>query len=196
MMRLERTIILGVLLSIPCFLLAQTHLTAAGPIPFAVFDRDNNGFISQQEFASTHAERWALRAQLGYPVGWAVNPAFLSFNSDDDGKLTQKNLLAGQQRQRLLNGARARVGRMRMGGRGRNMPTFSDFDMNRDGVLMRDEFEQARAKRISERASQGYMMRNLANAPTFASIDSDGDGLVTQKEFLSAQIAHRQQRFK
>jgi Ca2+-binding EF-hand superfamily protein len=83
-----------------------------------------------------------------------------------------------------------------MGMGGRNMPAFSEFDMNGDGVLKQDEFEQARAKRISERASQGYLMRNLANAPTFASIDKDSNGEVTPQEFVAAQIAHRKQRFK
>jgi Ca2+-binding EF-hand superfamily protein len=196
MMRLERSIILGVLLLFPGFLVAQPQLTATGPIPFTVFDKDNNGFISQQEFSSTHAERLTLRAQLGYPEGRSVNSQFRNFDSNDDGKLTEKELLAGQHRQRFMNRAGAKGGRMGICDRGRNMPTFCDFDMNRDGVLKQDEFYQARAKRISERASQGYQMRNLANAPTFDSIDSDGDGLVTPKEFLAAQLAHRQQRFK
>jgi Ca2+-binding EF-hand superfamily protein len=195
MMRLERSILLGALFSFSGLLVAQTQLTATGPIPFTIFDRDNNGFISQQEFASTHADRLTLRAQMGYPVGGAVNTQFRNFDSNDDGKLTEKELLAGQHRQRLMNSAGPRGGRMGMGGWGRNMPTFNDFDINRDGVLKQDEFEQARAKRIRERVSQGYMMRNLANAPTFTSIDSDGNGLVTPNEFMAAQIAHRQQRF-
>ncbi|MEW8027619.1 MAG: EF-hand domain-containing protein [Candidatus Thiodiazotropha sp.] len=194
MMKLDRSIVLGVLLTIPGFLVAQTQLTATGPIPFTVFDRDSNGFISQQEFASIHAERVALRAQLGYPAGRAASPVFRDFDSNDDGKLTEQELLAGQHYNRLMNRGGPKGRRMGMGGR--NMPAFSDFDINGDGVLQKDEFEQARAKRISERASQGYLMRNLANAPSFASIDSDSNGEVTPEEFQAAQIAHRQQRIR
>ncbi|PVV08321.1 MAG: hypothetical protein B6D77_12210 [gamma proteobacterium symbiont of Ctena orbiculata] len=194
MMKLERSILMGLLSIIPGFLVAQTELTATGPIPFAVFDSDNNGFISQQEFASTHAQRRVLRTRMGYPMGRAANPVFRSFDSNDDGQLSEKELLAGQHKNRMMGGGGPRAGRMGMGGR--NMPAFSDFDMNKDGVLEQDEFQQARAKRISERASQGYMLRNLANAPSFASIDSDGNGTVTPEEFRAAQLAHRQQRLR
>jgi Ca2+-binding EF-hand superfamily protein len=79
---------------------------------------------------------------------------------------------------------------------GPNMPAFADFDLNQDGALTKEEFQQARAKRISERASQGYQMRNLANAPSFESIDSDGNGEVSPDEFNTAQMAHRQQRMR
>lgn len=194
MMKLDKSIILGMLLTIPGLLVAQTQMPVSGPIPFAVFDRDGNGLISQQEFESVHAERRALRAELGYPMGRASTPVFRNFDSNDDGQLTEKELLAGQNRNQLMRGGDAKVGRMGMGGR--HMPAFSDFDLNNDGVLKQAEFEQARANRIKERLSQGYQMRNLANAPTFASIDSDSNGVVTPQEFSAAQAAHRQQRFR
>ncbi|MES9814116.1 MAG: EF-hand domain-containing protein [Candidatus Thiodiazotropha sp.] len=193
MMKLNRAIVMSVLLIVPGFLLAQTQLTATGPIPFSVFDRDGNGFISQQEFTTTHAERRALRAQRSYPMGRMANPVFQNFDSNDDGRISEKELLAGQHANRLMKGS---SGMGMKGMRGRDMPMFSDFDMNGDGVLKQDEFEQARAKRISERASQGYLMRNLANAPTFASIDRDSNGVVTPDEFRAAQITHRQQRIR
>jgi Ca2+-binding EF-hand superfamily protein len=72
------------------------------------------------------------------------------------------------------------------------MPAFSEFDLNNDGLLQSQEFEQARAQRIRERSQQGYMMRNLQNAPPFTSIDRNGDGVVTPEEFAAAQAQHRQ----
>jgi Ca2+-binding EF-hand superfamily protein len=72
------------------------------------------------------------------------------------------------------------------------MPTFSEFDLDGDGLLKRQEFEQARAQRIRERIEQGYRMRNLQNAPTFTTIDSNGDGVVSAPEFAAAQTRHRQ----
>ncbi|MCU7923655.1 MAG: hypothetical protein KZQ88_13260 [Candidatus Thiodiazotropha sp. (ex Dulcina madagascariensis)] len=73
-------------------------------------------------------------------------------------------------------------------------PPFSAFDLNGDGVLVQAEFDQVRAQRISQRASQGYLMRNLPNAPTFSAIDSDGNGQVTPEELSAAQLRHRRQR--
>lgn len=76
---------------------------------------------------------------------------------------------------------------------GRNLPSFADYDLNGDGSLTEQEFNEAKGKRIQERAQQGYAMRNLANAPTFGAIDSNSDGRVDPQEFTAAQAQHRQQ---
>lgn len=72
-------------------------------------------------------------------------------------------------------------------GMGRNMPTFADFDLNKDGKIIESEFNQARTQRISERAQQGYRMRNIGNAPSFQAIDRNGDGAISNAEFAVHQ---------
>jgi Ca2+-binding EF-hand superfamily protein len=76
-------------------------------------------------------------------------------------------------------------------GRGRNMPSFSDFDLNGDGVLLKEEFYDARAKRMYDRAEQGFALRNADKAPAFESVDTNGDGKVDAKEFEYHQQQHR-----
>jgi Ca2+-binding EF-hand superfamily protein len=76
---------------------------------------------------------------------------------------------------------------------GRNAPSFQDFDLNGDGLITADEFQQARAKRISERASAGFPMRGLSNAPSFEDIDANHDGVVTPAEFEAWQAQRRLQ---
>jgi hypothetical protein len=64
-------------------------------------------------------------------------------------------------------------------GMGHNMPTFEDFDLDKNGYLHKEEFIEARTKRISERAKEGYMMRGLSNMMEFEDIDKDADGKIT-----------------
>ncbi len=79
-------------------------------------------------------------------------------------------------------------------GMGRNMPTFSEYDLDRDGKLIENEFNEARSKRRSERAQQGYQMRNIGNAPSFADIDTNDDGEINPEEFAAHQSRRRQQK--
>jgi Ca2+-binding EF-hand superfamily protein len=78
-------------------------------------------------------------------------------------------------------------------GMGMNMPTFADFDLDGNGGLTKQEFYEARAERMRERAQQGFPMRNAPNAPPFETLDSDGDGIISPDEFTAAQTAHRRQ---
>ena len=82
-------------------------------------------------------------------------------------------------------------------GKGHNMPMFSDCDLNGDGVIVAEEFYEARSKRMAERAAEGRMMKNAANAPSFESIDTNGDGEISPGEFDAHQaemMEKRQQR--
>lgn len=76
-------------------------------------------------------------------------------------------------------------------GMGRNRPAFSTYDLNGDGRIVEQEFNEARANRMSERAQQGYPMRNAGKAPAFQALDRNGDGIVNADEFA----AHQAQRF-
>jgi hypothetical protein len=72
------------------------------------------------------------------------------------------------------------------------MPAFADFDLNKDGKITEEEFNEARAARIADRAQQGYPMRGLANASSFADIDTSHDGTLSPAEFAAHQATHRQ----
>lgn len=81
-------------------------------------------------------------------------------------------------------------------GKGMNMPTFADFDLNGDGKMTEDEFNQARSERIAKRAKEGRKMKNLANAPSFADIDTDADDSVSPEEFAAHQAEHHSKMHK
>lgn len=76
-------------------------------------------------------------------------------------------------------------------GMGRNMPTFSEYDLNGDGKIVEQEFNEARAKRMGERAQQGFPMRNAGNAPAFKEMDQNGDGALSAEEFAAHQKMQR-----
>jgi len=186
--------------------MAQGGATGAaaqpGPMDFAQFDRDGDGAVTEAEFNQARAERIAQRSSAGAPMrGLANAPAFSEIDQNDDGTLTQEELASFRQ-QRMRGGGgtgpgAGAPGRGTGGGMGRGMgrmggqmPAFSAFDSDGDGVLTEDELAEGRAQRIKERSQQGYRMRNLANAPSFETIDQDGDGTVDKQEFETAQREH------
>ncbi|WP_232769188.1 EF-hand domain-containing protein [Colwellia sp. Bg11-28] len=189
-------------LSVTSMAAVSEELPDRGPIPFASYDQDGNGFISEQEFTQVRSERMAMKAAQGRPMKGAGNtPSFKVFDKDLDGQLTQEELIAGQQLQmQNRSGTQGQSSKMGQGrsqgagmGKNSNMPPFSEFDINGDGIILEQEFYNARAARITKRAEQGYPMRNIANAPSFADIDTNGDAQVSSKEFAEHQVKHRQQ---
>ncbi len=65
----------------------------------------------------------------------------------------------------------------------KNLPTFEQYDLNNDGKITQSELEEARAKRMSQKAKEGKMLRNAGNAPAFADMDKNRDGSLNPEEF-------------
>ncbi|WP_345992549.1 EF-hand domain-containing protein [Sulfurimonas sp. HSL-1716] len=70
-----------------------------------------------------------------------------------------------------------------MAAMGNNMPSFGDYDTNKDGKITQKEFNYERQERMKEKAEEGRMMRNAQNAPNFSDIDTNGDGVINKREF-------------
>lgn len=196
---LNKTVPLGLIIAVASVispLSAQSEeLPARGPIPFSAFDQDSSGFITQDEFDTVRAQRMAEKAADGRPMrGAASAPSFSEFDKNADGQLSQDELAAGQQAQmekrRSMGYGMSQGQGSGMGNgmnKGMNMPAFSDCDLNGDGKILEEEFYQARNKRMSERAEQGYQMKNAAMAPPFSVVDANGDGEISAEEFAAHQ---------
>lgn len=176
------------------------EIPSRGPIPFSTYDKDGNNLISEEEFNLVREERMSIRAAEGRSMrGAAGAPTFSKFDANNDGQLTHDELVAAQNAQMekrrgmgMGQGSGKGQGSGMSNGMGMNMPAYAEYDLNGDGKILEKEFYEARNTRVSERAQQGYQMRNLANAPSFADIDINGDGEISAEEFTAHQTLHRQ----
>jgi len=177
-----------------------------GPVPFSVFDMDQNGSISETEFYSVRQQRMAAKASEGKKMKcMASAPSFADLDTNGDGQLSPEELSAGQKAhmgkcQEMGQGAAKGMGMHGKGMHGKgmkgNMPAFPDFDLDGDGVITEVEFNEAHAKRMSEMAAKGHQMKHAGEAPGFSGIDSNGDGGISAQEFSDHQAAHHQQMHK
>ncbi|MDB4433226.1 EF-hand domain-containing protein [bacterium] len=168
-----------------------SSLPLQGPIPFEVFDLDGSGGISEQEFDEVHGRRAEVRGKAGLPALSKSRP-FSSLDSDGDGEITPAELEAVRGAAGLGPGRGPGMRGGRGSGRGGSPPTFSEFDLNGDGVVGEQEFIDARTARIAKRVREGRMMRGLIHARTFSDLDIDGDGSLTPEEFAAVVQSHRQ----
>ena len=79
------------------------------------------------------------------------------------------------------------------GGKGmkHNMPTYADFDLDGDGKIVEQEFNQAHAERMAKMAAEGREMKHAGEFPGFAGIDTNGDGVISEEELSTHQAEHR-----
>ncbi|MDY0403581.1 EF-hand domain-containing protein [Sulfurovum sp.] len=99
-----------------------------------------------------------------------------------------------RQQYRGLNAGPGRMGKCGDGGMGKmgsrrmmQMPKFSEYDLNNDGAITEQEFQEGHTQRMNKLAQEGRMLRNAGKAPAFSEIDTDKDGKINAEEFQSHQ---------
>jgi Ca2+-binding EF-hand superfamily protein len=139
-----------------------------GPVPFAEFDADNSGFVSEEEFNATRAAHLAAMAAAGRPMkGAATAPSFADLDSDEDGQLSEEELTAGQKaHMRAMHGH---------GKHGKGMH-------KRHGKMHHAKAQKAQPKTMK--------------MATFEDIDTDGDGSISREEFAAHHASHHGQQEK
>jgi Ca2+-binding EF-hand superfamily protein len=164
---------------------------------FEDFDLDKNGYLHKEEFIEARTKRIEQRSKEGYMMrGLSNMMEFEDIDKDGDGKITPDEFALGISAHREAVGQGQGMGQGQGRGMGRNMPTFAEFDLDKNGYLHKEEFIEARTKRITQRAKEGRMMRGLSNMMEFEEIDKDGDGKITPDEFDLGVAAHRQQHMQ
>jgi hypothetical protein len=96
-----RSVLLGltaafISIGLPGTTLAQPPVPP-GPMTFSALDTNGDGTVTEQEFATGHADRMASRAAQGAPMRGAANPpTFAAYDKNGDGKLTPDEFAAAQ----------------------------------------------------------------------------------------------------
>jgi hypothetical protein len=90
-------------------------------------------------------------------------------------------------------GAQAQQGQGMGKGMKGKMPTYAEFDLDGDGKIVEQEFNEAHAKRMSQMAAEGRQMKHVGEMPGFSGIDTNDDGVISEEEFAAHQAEHRAQ---
>ncbi|MFT7823692.1 MAG: EF-hand domain-containing protein [Sulfurimonas sp.] len=178
---------------------------------FSDCDLNNDGVILEKEFQEARTKRMSERAEEGRMLQNAGDaPTFADVDTNKDKKITPDEFQAHHQKMRMQKGFRGKCGNSpkgKMGKPGKGMmgtgkmgpnrmmkrPQFSEYDLNNDGVILEKELQEAREKRMGERAEEGRMLRKAEMAPSFAEIDTNRDGKITPDEFQAHQEQNRMQ---
>ena len=64
---------------------------------------------------------------------------------------------------------------------------------NSDGKITKSELEEARTKRMKQRAAEGKMLKNAGEGHSFSTIDTNKDGSISEKEFMLHKTIHHPQ---
>lgn len=186
-------------------------LNMAAEPDFKQFDTDKNGLLNPDEL--TRGQQLQRQKRQGRRMGMRQGqfrgmksgrnrPKFEDFDQNNNGLLTPDEFAFGMQ-QHMNNrlqgqrmGMRQDMTQNQARGRGRNMPSFTDFDIDNDGFISEQELIEARSMRISKRILQGYQMRNTANITVFEEIDKNSDGKISAEEFSEQQKQHQLERQK
>ena len=134
---------------------------------FSAVDRDDDGYISEDELQQFRTERRELRQEEGRRLrNEAFAPDFTRIDTDGDSKLSREEWREMHQTRQQKQRAQSK----------QNM--FSRFDSSGDGVITEDEFNEARRNRLSQAGQD-----DLDDRPSFNDLDKNNDGNLTPEEF-------------
>ena len=172
--------------ALPAAIVAET-LPGRGPIPFSVFDRDADGFVSEQEFNLTRGERMAQRSAAGRRLRNAANaPSFQSFDRDGDGRLTLQELNAGHRIRMQHRHGTAQDMSYPVSRRNPVAPEFTEVDTNGNGNIEFAEFLAVR-----ERITHRDAVADNDRLAEFTAIDANRNDVIDPGEFRSHRLQHR-----
>lgn len=116
---------------------------------------------------------------------------FVTFDRDSNGIVTEQEFNAIHAEKMALRDSDGVPMR-----EPRTAPNFTDFDLNRDGRLLPDEFAAAHRSLMQNRPDMG-MGRGMGmgrDLPTFAEFDLNQDGSLVEKEFYEARANRIRER--